>query len=87
MILADNDTPTTCKHYTESDPSTDKIHWWFFGRYREAFISELGQFADSITKDTPSPVGCDDMLRALLLAQAGNQSLKSGLPVKVAPWK
>ena len=88
MVNADNDTPTNCKVYTAESTTSDKIHWWFFSRYREAFITELQHFADTIRhREKPSPVDGEDMLRALLLAEASRESLLTGKPVKVPSWR
>jgi len=88
MVTADNDTPTNCKVYTAEKTSSDKIHWWFFSRYKEAFINELQQFADTIRhREKPSPVGGEDMLRALILAEASKESLLTGKPVQVPDWR
>jgi len=88
MVTADNDTPTNCKVYTAETTMSDKIHWWFFSRYKEAFVTELRQFADTIRhREKPSPVDGEDMLRALILAKASKESLLSGKPVAVPDWR
>jgi myo-inositol 2-dehydrogenase/D-chiro-inositol 1-dehydrogenase len=85
MVACDNDRPTTCRTLlAEGNTEEDRIMWWFMERYPEAFIAELREFFELVRKGTGEPpVTCDDMMRAMLVANAANESLKTGLPMKV----
>lgn len=85
-IGCDNDRPTTCRMMVEDLPTQeDRIKWWFMERYPEAFIAEEREFFKLVAeggKGVP-PVTIQDMIRAMNVANAANESLKTGLPVKV----
>ncbi|MFK7902274.1 MAG: inositol 2-dehydrogenase [Nitratireductor sp.] len=62
---------------------TDPALNFFLERYVQAYDGELQHFLDCIEKGTqPSPNGYDG-LRAQMLADAAQQSLDTGLPVKL----
>ena len=86
-ISCDNDRPTTCRLMVDDAPTQeDRIQWWFMERYPEAFIAEEREFFTLVKNGAAGcepPVTCVDMLRAMLVANAANESLKTGLPVKV----
>ena len=85
-IQCDNDRPTTCRTMLgDGMTEQDRIHWWFRERYPEAFIAELREFFALVANGGTGvpPVGCRDMLRAMNVAFAANESLKTGLPAKV----
>ncbi|ECA6822138.1 D-chiro-inositol-2-dehydrogenase IolG2 [Salmonella enterica subsp. enterica serovar Muenster] len=83
MAYADNVSESTVKvfnsqHCIMKNPLPD-----FTVRYREAYRTEILHFIDSILHHTPVVCTGEDALLAQRIAIAAQQSLKSGLPVKI----
>lgn len=57
---------------------------FFFERFQDAYRLELEAFAAAVRRGDPPPVGVDDGERALAIAEAALESLRTGMPVKVA---
>ena len=84
MLTAGNLTPTSVRKFTaggaeEADPYLN----FFLERYAEAYRSELDNFARSVRSGTPCSPGFDDGVQALVLANAAEESARSGRVVKV----
>lgn len=83
MAYADNVSESTVKvfnsqHCIMKNPLPD-----FTVRYREAYRTEILHFVDSVLHHTPVVCTGEDALLAQRIAIAAQQSLKSGLPVKI----
>lgn len=83
MAYADNVSESTVKvfnsqHCIMKNPLPD-----FTVRYREAYRTEILHFIDSVLHHTPVVCTGEDALLAQRIAIAAQQSLKSGLPVKI----
>ncbi|AVD47440.1 D-chiro-inositol-2-dehydrogenase IolG2 [Salmonella enterica] len=83
MAYADNVSESTVKvfnsqHCIMKIPLPD-----FTVRYREAYRTEILHFIDSVLHHTPVVCTGEDALLAQRIAIAAQQSLKSGLPVKI----
>ncbi|EAU4829574.1 D-chiro-inositol-2-dehydrogenase IolG2 [Salmonella enterica] len=83
MAYADNVSESTVKvfnsqHCIMKNPLPD-----FTVRYREAYRTEILHFIDSVLHHTPVVCIGEDALLAQRIAIAAQQSLKSGLPVKI----
>ncbi|EBF8336087.1 D-chiro-inositol-2-dehydrogenase IolG2 [Salmonella enterica subsp. enterica] len=83
MAYADNVSELTVKvfnsqHCIMKNPLPD-----FTVRYREAYRTEILHFIDSVLHHTPVVCTGEDALLAQRIAIAAQQSLKSGLPVKI----
>ncbi|EAT4414082.1 D-chiro-inositol-2-dehydrogenase IolG2 [Salmonella enterica] len=83
MAYADNVNESTVKvfnsqHCIMKNPLPD-----FTVRYREAYRTEILHFIDSVLHHTPVVCTGEDALLAQRIAIAAQQSLKSGLPVKI----
>ncbi|EBE3231930.1 D-chiro-inositol-2-dehydrogenase IolG2 [Salmonella enterica] len=83
MAYADNVSESTVKvfnsqHCIMKNPLPD-----FTVRYREAYRTEILHFIDSVLHHTPVVCTGEDALLAQHIAIAAQQSLKSGLPVKI----
>lgn len=83
MAYADNVSESTVKvfnsqHCVMKNPLPD-----FTVRYREAYRTEILHFIDSVLHHTPVVCTGEDALLAQRIAIAAQQSLKSGLPVKI----
>lgn len=84
MAYADNVSESTVKvfnsqHCVMKNPLPD-----FTVRYREAYRTEILHFIDSVLHHMPVVCTGEDALLAQRIAIAAKQSLKSGLPVKIA---
>ncbi|ENJ4331660.1 D-chiro-inositol-2-dehydrogenase IolG2 [Salmonella enterica] len=83
MAYADNVSESAVKvfnsqHCIMKNPLPD-----FTVRYREAYRTEILHFIDSVLHHTPVVCTGEDALLAQRIAIAAQQSLKSGLPVKI----
>jgi myo-inositol 2-dehydrogenase/D-chiro-inositol 1-dehydrogenase len=81
--LAANQTATTVEVATSAAVSTDKPLYFFLERYAAAYRDELTAFVDAVTNKKPLPVTAEDGRRAIVLAEAAIQSLKTGRSVKL----
>lgn len=81
MVRAGNRAPTTLEASTADGVTRDKPLYFFLERYAEAYAAELDHFLDCVRSGRPPAVGGNDGHRALLLAEAANQSLKTNRPV------
>jgi myo-inositol 2-dehydrogenase/D-chiro-inositol 1-dehydrogenase len=82
MLQANNPQPTTVVRTTAAGEAADKPPWFFLERYADAYRAELDAFLDVLEGGAP-PVTGHDGLRALLLAEAANDSLESRRAVRV----
>ncbi len=85
--VAENDTPSTVKLYSDTTVSGDKPLYFFLERYKEAFIAEMKAFFQAVATNSPTPVSGEDGLQDLLVGLAAGKSLKEGRPVKVSEIK
>jgi len=83
MLRAENPTPTTVEYLNANGATSDKPLNFFLERYAEAYRRELSHFVDCVVDDVPPLTGAEAGRRALVLADAANESLASGRPVRV----
>ncbi len=84
-ILADNMRPTTLERWTAAHTGArDPLLHFFVERYREAYVRELDAFVEALRERRAPPVTFEDGRRALILADAAYESLRSGRTVTVA---
>jgi myo-inositol 2-dehydrogenase/D-chiro-inositol 1-dehydrogenase len=83
MLRAGNRTDTTLEISDKAGVTTDKPMFFFLERYADAYRIELEHFLDCLEKKATPLAGAEDGLRSLLLADAAEESVKSGRPVKV----
>jgi len=81
MVQAGNRAPTTLEASTADGVSRDKPLHFFLERYAESYAAELDHFLDCVQSGRPPALGGNDGLRALMLAEAANESLKTNRPV------
>ena len=85
MVQSDNLRASTIIH---SDASTtdakEPLLNFFIERYAQAYVDELNQFIDVVEGKSQPSAGFEDGRRALMLANAAWESLRSGRPVKFA---
>ena len=68
----------------ESGVHGDKPLYFFLERYKEAFISEMRAFIDSVQNGKPTLVTGEDGLQNLLVGLAAQKSLVERRPVKIS---
>ena len=85
MLQAHNPTPTAVVATTTSGQQSDKPFHFFLERYTAAYQAELDHFLAVLDGKAAPLVTGDDGRRALVLADAANESLKTGKLVEVRP--
>jgi myo-inositol 2-dehydrogenase/D-chiro-inositol 1-dehydrogenase len=83
-LMANNLLPTTVEIANAEVVASDKPHHFFLERYAEAYANELDQFIAAVNERRSMPVSAEDGRRALVLAEAAIQSVRSGQAVSVA---
>jgi myo-inositol 2-dehydrogenase/D-chiro-inositol 1-dehydrogenase len=83
MIVSRNHQPTGLERYDAHGIRQDPLLRFFIERYAESYVRELGDFVDAIAKGRPPSITLDDGRRALVIAEAGVASARSGRPVAI----
>ena len=83
MARAENVTPTTLEVMDKDGAHTDKPLHFFLERYADAYRLELDHFLDCVIDGAAPLTGGEEGRRALELADAALESVKTGKPVKV----
>jgi myo-inositol 2-dehydrogenase/D-chiro-inositol 1-dehydrogenase len=81
MLISGNQQPTTVERYGKDGIRRDPLLHFFIDRYAESYKRELDEFVQAIEARTAPTIGFDDGRRALMIAEAGVHSAKSGSPV------
>jgi myo-inositol 2-dehydrogenase/D-chiro-inositol 1-dehydrogenase len=83
LLRADNQFATTVEKATGAGFASDPVLNFFLERYTPAYRAEMDTFVTGVLEGKPlNPTG-EDGLRALVLADAAEESAKSGKSVKV----
>jgi myo-inositol 2-dehydrogenase/D-chiro-inositol 1-dehydrogenase len=82
MAKADNVVMSTVSTWTEGGAAADCFEPFFLERYARAYEREIDHFADVLEGAQPK-VGLDEAMAALALAEAAEQSQRSGSVVRV----
>jgi len=82
LLRAGNVTPTTLEVATASGFRTDPVLPFFLERYAAAYRAELDAFVQAARGDAPARPNGEDGLRALLLADAAVEAVRSGRSVR-----
>lgn len=83
MLRAENELISTNELFSEEGVRRDPLKHFFLDRYMNAYRRELQEFFDCLaTGKAPSVTG-EDGYRALVLAEAAQESVKTGRPVAV----
>lgn len=85
MLISRNQQPTTLERYHASGVRQDSLLHFFLDRYAQSYARELDDFVRAIAEQRAPSIGLDDGRRALVIAEAGVESAKSGKPVRLAP--
>lgn len=83
MVCADNVSESAVKYYNNQHCETKNPLPNFTVRYREAYRTEVLRFIRSVLNNEPVVCTGEDALLAQRVAIAAQQSLKSGLPIKI----
>ena len=83
MARAENRTPTTLEIMDKDGALTDKPLHYFLERYADAYRLEFDHFLDCVIDGAAPLTGGEEGRRALELADAALESVRTGKPVKV----
>jgi myo-inositol 2-dehydrogenase/D-chiro-inositol 1-dehydrogenase len=83
MLQAGNQLESTIAFSGADGVIGDKPQHFFLERYEAAYRNELDDFIAAVAGRTPPAVGGEDGLRALVLADAAVESVKTGKPVRL----
>lgn len=78
MLIDENEYENNVKFYGADGYHGAKVPWHFPERYKEAYFTELEDFAKAVRERSEPPVGGWDGLQAVLIAEAAARSAKSG---------
>ncbi|MFH0881927.1 MAG: inositol 2-dehydrogenase [bacterium] len=82
-VWARNTTPTQIQLSTAEGVYSDKPHFSFVERFREAFVEEQRQFFSSVRSDKPVPVSGADAKAAVRISQAAAKSFEQNMAVRI----
>ena len=83
MLISGNQQPTTVERHSKHGIRRDPLLHFFTDRYAESYRRELDAFVQAVDAGKPPPIAFDDGRRALIIAEAGVHSAKTGMPVAV----
>ena len=84
MLQAHNPTPTAVVATTGTGQQSDKPFHFFLERYASAYQAELDHFLEVLAGKAAPLVSGEDGRKALVLADAANESLRTGKLVEVS---
>ena len=85
MLVSGNQRPTTLERHGKEGTRADPLLHFFIDRYAESYRRELDAFVRALEASAMPEIGLDDGRRALMIAEAGVRSAKTGVPVTLAP--
>ena len=83
MLISENQRATSLERHAKGSISRDPLLYFFIDRYAESYRHELDAFIQAVVTHKPPEIGIDDGRRALMIAEAGVRSAKSGEPVEL----
>ncbi len=84
MVQSENPMPNMLKRSAAgATQSLGPLHYFFIERYMQAYLDELNEFIDRVTRGLPPTVGFEDGRRALIIADAAFASIRTGKTVTV----
>ena len=81
MLISGNHQPTSLERHGSTGMRRDPLLYFFIDRYAESYRREIGAFIEAIEAGAAPAIGLEDGRRALMIAEAGVRSAKSGAPV------
>lgn len=85
MVRAENQRVSSSEIFDASGGHTSRIHESFPERYENAYSAEIDHFIDCVLGHASPSVGIADGLRALVIAEAAEESLRTNRPVRIPP--
>lgn len=79
-----NDTTATTVVSTADGIVGEKPLFFFLERYLDSYANEAQAFVDAIVNDTDVPIDLNAGLQPILIAIAGNRSMKENRPVRIS---
>ena len=84
MLQMDNLRPTTIRRWSrDATDAREPLLNFFLERYQQAYKSELDAYIDALVHKKPMPITVQDGLKALQLADAAVESVKTGRAVRL----
>ena len=84
MLQMDNLRPTTIRRWNQdATDAREPLLNFFLERYQQAYKSELDAYIDALVHKKPMPITVQDGLKALQLADAAVESVKTGRAVRL----
>lgn len=83
MAANRNDSASTCVISDESGVIGEKPLYFFLERYMDSFALEVSEFVDAVVNDKPVKTGIEAGLQAVVMALAGNKSIKEKRRVEI----
>ena len=83
MARVDNVVQSTVSTWSEAGAASDRFEPFFLERYARAYARELGPLSPTRLDGAAPEVGLDEAMAALALAEAAEQSRRSGSVVRV----
>ena len=84
MLQMDNLRPTTIRRWSQdATDAREPLLNFFLERYQQAYKSELDAYIDALVHKKPMPTTVQDGLKALQLADAAVESVKTGRAVRL----
>lgn len=84
MLQMDNLRPTTIRRWSrDATDAREPLLNFFLERYQQAYKSELDAYIDALVHKKPMPITVQDGLKALQLADAALESVKTGRAVRL----
>ncbi len=87
VIKVENPLKSNVKIVTENRTESDRHLNFFMDRYESSYLEEIQCFIDALNNKKPMPVSGEDGLKAMIIAEAANKSLKENMPVKIGRIK
>src|SRR4029453_7313474 len=81
MLISRNQQPTSLERHDARGIRRDPLLHFFIDRYSGSYRLELDAFVHALANGTTPSIGLDDGRRALMIAEAGGRSAKTGPPV------
>lgn len=84
MLISANQSPTHVERFTkDATGARDLLHYSFLERYANAYVREVDAFLDALEAGVAPSPGFEDGRRALVMANAAEESARSGRTVRI----
>ena len=83
VIKVENPLKSNVKILGLEGTETDRHLNFFMDRYKESYLDEMNAFISALQNNTAMPVSGDDGLKAMIIAEAANNSLMENRPIRI----